>query len=1656
MQDHIQDVKPSKYQKQFLLYLSIGITSFICLQTSLVGEVCFKKDLPKITTYLDGFLNYMSFDIDPEGNFVIGGSIFTTNAMSTCAYNEAPYLEYLSPFGLQKWNMKINLEFGCSVGSLKIWPGTTQAVAAMNSQNNDATFSIFDYTKGSLIKIFKRKGSSIGSLDVRTNALAISTQGILHYAMSQNKLSFLLTINLKTYQFVQTKTHNNNDHIYNIRIGTFGNITFTMSQYDYKHMTSILTGSDIVKTQAKSFILSDPSVSSATPKDFDVYLDSTYYGFLTCFNDVVSGGVVITRNQALKSDYSSGTNNQLEIAGNFKCNNIQFTGNENEIFIFMTEKTAAVQIPVLAFISLTNSSIIINRITALQQPTDNTFYFSQSILTTYGTWQTKRFYTVGTTQQMGSWSNNLPSGFVYGSNDLETCQTSQNIDSEGPITISSLSVTPLNADINEQNSEIINAFQTEDFEFLFPNQFQVTYPCNLNSQQYQVESNPIPNLNYYVNAVEEVLEIKISDLILSSTPNNLQCDDLKVYLYVESDYDFQIFTTDLSLGKYLYSVYTTNSNAANIYSITFFEKINNDQYFIRSFTLDIQPEGTSQCNNAKFNGVPLQPIQRTYILGDPQQIVYYPDNTINMSECETFSRFDGDIDNFYEDELIQPQDSQQLLNILSTTNSDLRGTYTYFIKSYIKTTALMETQQFILTVLDPCSQANISNFVFPPVNYDVYANIQYGLGLSSWTHNMAFSCPALTFTFVNSSGQNITSQVTAAKLLNSEKLFLIDNTTPINLGMNYLIIRASILVSGQIVAYKDSSAIINITANCNQPEFYIDEIVPVSQIYTIGDPVMEFYFPSIKALTPYCGTSVYTATIGGQQISTYPFMLSTTADLQARKIKVQTNNLSRADTYTLLISGTLPNQQFKTFNITLIIEDPCNKITFTGETIPELVYDYFNPTTFSLPLFKDSEDVPLPGICQQQIFTLCDQLAMEPAEHVYNFDYILGDPLSFYDLDPFSLNNNLCSTTEIEYSFQIFYSSKPDVFKQLISIDFSVSDLKILVGISESFDEGILGKQKIKVFGNTTTYNSTIISNYTVVNINVIRGCKTPEITQSANLESKQFKFKIGDPILTIPFNYWEIASTECGKVGSYQLEPQEWLSESYPTIQFSISSKDEAKIYFYSQDKNIKGIFAISLKANLNGNVIFQETFHVEVNNCETTSLTPAQQKSLYYYTLGSEQLQAKNSPPYFVSSLIELKIYYDSAFQYYLPEIKDNENDLFVITLVNTPSFIKLQNNFIDIAPNSVKDVGNYTFQVILRDNNPNSMQNSYSLNVIITEALSEVQLQSSESGQYLQMSETEFQLNGVTIKKKKLTGKLTAQVSGIDQFGEVTIKFNSDLFKIMNTDPMIYFNALRFYLNQYEGDTKYLNTQNQNTSNSKKRNLNEKRQLQQLELNKSSNWNITKFEDNLIRVKVKFPNPLEISNRIEYDRMDIKFSERYFFVSDDMTKVIAQNYDINTEVPPQLPDDAATRALQALAAGASSAITGAISTNILLSLVMGLSLKKLWMLIQTLQIIVHLPLLQIPLPSNVLLAMKAIIDVSNLNIIPKEYINKVLSFVTPETNGTTKENFKQMDIFQNKIKLFLMQFLTYNTIRFYLWIADIFNWTFLQKNGLLEETL
>ena len=63
----------------------------------------------------------------------------------------------------------------------------------------------------------------------------------------------------------------------------------------------------------------------------------------------------------------------------------------------------------------------------------------------------------------------------------------------------------------------------------------------------------------------------------------------------------------------------------------------------------------------------------------------------------------------------------------------------------------------------------------------------------------------------------------------------------------------------------------------------------------------------------------------------------------------------------------------------------------------------------------------------------------------------------------------------------------------------------------------------------------------------------------------------------------------------------------------------------------------------------------------------------------------------------------------------------------------------------------------------------------------------------------------------------------------------------------------------------------------------------------------------------------------------------------------------------------------------------IISGLFANLILAVALGASMKRMWSLLNALQIITHVTLLAVSLPSNVGIYLRTIFDTSNLHVVP-----------------------------------------------------------------------
>ena len=71
----------------------------------------------------------------------------------------------------------------------------------------------------------------------------------------------------------------------------------------------------------------------------------------------------------------------------------------------------------------------------------------------------------------------------------------------------------------------------------------------------------------------------------------------------------------------------------------------------------------------------------------------------------------------------------------------------------------------------------------------------------------------------------------------------------------------------------------------------------------------------------------------------------------------------------------------------------------------------------------------------------------------------------------------------------------------------------------------------------------------------------------------------------------------------------------------------------------------------------------------------------------------------------------------------------------------------------------------------------------------------------------------------------------------------------------------------------------------------------------------------------------------------------------------------------------------------------MTSGLMVNLLLVMLIRASMKMMWGVINTMQIITYMTWMNMKMPQNVVVCLKTIHDISNLSIIPKDLTDKVL---------------------------------------------------------------
>jgi hypothetical protein len=161
----------------------------------------------------------------------------------------------------------------------------------------------------------------------------------------------------------------------------------------------------------------------------------------------------------------------------------------------------------------------------------------------------------------------------------------------------------------------------------------------------------------------------------------------------------------------------------------------------------------------------------------------------------------------------------------------------------------------------------------------------------------------------------------------------------------------------------------------------------------------------------------------------------------------------------------------------------------------------------------------------------------------------------------------------------------------------------------------------------------------------------------------------------------------------------------------------------------------------------------------------------------------------------------------------------------------------------------------------------------------------------------------------------------------------------------------------------------------------------------------WSVTEYGDwenpkggktSKMVFKIKFDFPLQISPLKTQDQLVLHIKDKvFFFISETLQQDLDDKYcTLLTKVTRQMEDTDFTQNFKASSEKSSDGLKGMMFVSLGINLILsgGLSFLVGW--VNSLQLIIHLPMLMILIPGNVSLFLSLILPIVQFDLIPPEY--------------------------------------------------------------------
>jgi len=177
------------------------------------------------------------------------------------------------------------------------------------------------------------------------------------------------------------------------------------------------------------------------------------------------------------------------------------------------------------------------------------------------------------------------------------------------------------------------------------------------------------------------------------------------------------------------------------------------------------------------------------------------------------------------------------------------------------------------------------------------------------------------------------------------------------------------------------------------------------------------------------------------------------------------------------------------------------------------------------------------------------------------------------------------------------------------------------------------------------------------------------------------------------------------------------------------------------------------------------------------------------------------------------------------------------------------------------------------------------------------------------------------------------------------------------------------------------------------------------------------VSSVDEYTITVKLYFERVLQISQSTSQDTLVAVLSQPSLFIDEEHgLEVLEKNTTKSKNIPKQLKPSLAATLIVKVGKLIGEATAYGAMVSLILNWLLSFSLSQLWGMVNSLQIVVHFPLVNVEYPANAKLVFSYFIKIASFDMLPTDKINSVFFQFYEETaisvnleeQGYDKRNF------------------------------------------------